>query len=197
MIHLKQAVIVEGKYDKIKLSNFIDAEIIVTDGFRIFKNAEKKALIRRIAEKRGIIIMTDSDGAGFMIRGHLSGLVPPESITNVFIPQISGKEKRKTEPSAAGYLGVEGLDEQTIITALKNAGVDTAAPKRSEKITSADLFLLGLSGKSESRLKREQLQQRLNLPIGMSTNQLLTALNSLYSRNEFLEMFDLKEGELK
>jgi ribonuclease M5 len=195
MIHLESAVIVEGKYDKIKLSNFLDAEIIVTDGFRIFKNTEKKALIRRIAEKKGVIIMTDSDSAGFMIRGHLTSFIPNDKIINVFVPQIDGKEKRKTSHSAQGYLGVEGLSEEVLTEALRRAGIDTDKKIKevNEKITPSDLYFLGLSGKDDSKQKRETLQRHLNLPIGMSTSQLLTALNSLYTRDEFFALLNERQ----
>lgn len=185
MIHLKEAVIVEGKYDKIKLKNFIDAEIITTDGFRIFKNKEKINMLRRIAEKRGIIILTDSDSAGFLIRGHLTSVIDPKFIKNVFVPEIKGKERRKEKASAQGLLGVEGLSEEIIIEALKKAGV--GADKKTQetpKITSTDLFRLGLSGGDNSREQREKLLKSLDLPVGMSTKQMLTALNSLYSLEE-------------
>ena len=185
MIHLREAVIVEGKYDKIKLKNFIDAEIITTDGFRIFKNKEKINMFRRIAEKRGIIILTDSDSAGFLIRGHLTSVIEPKFIKNVFVPEIKGKERRKEKASAQGLLGVEGLSEEIIIEALKKAGV--GADKKTQetpKITSTDLFRLGLSGGGNSREAREKLLKSLDLPVGMSTKQMLTALNSLYSLEE-------------
>lgn len=198
MIHLNQAVIVEGKYDKIKLKNFIDAEIITTDGFAIFKNKQKLNMIRRIAEARGIIILTDSDSAGFVIRGHLTGAIDPKYITNVFVPEIKGKEKRKTEASAQGLLGVEGLSEQVITEALKKAGIDPDGnekpAEKGDKITHADLYELGLSGGTNSRQRRADLCKRLQLPSGMSTNQLLTALNSLYSRQELYDLFET-EGE--
>lgn len=185
MIHLKEAVIVEGKYDKIKLKNFIDAEIITTDGFGIFKNKEKVNMLRRIAEKRGIIILTDSDSAGFLIRGHLTSVIDPKLIKNVFVPEIKGKERRKEKASAQGLLGVEGLSEEIIIESLKKAGV--GADKKTQetpKITSTDLFNLGLSGGDNSREQREKLLKSLDLPVGMSTKQMLTALNSLYSLEE-------------
>ncbi len=191
MIYLKEAVIVEGKYDKIKLKNFISAEIITTDGFRIFKDRQKTEMIRRIAEKRGIIILTDSDAAGFVIRGHLNGFIDQKYIKNVFVPEIKGKERRKTVASSAGLLGVEGLSEQVIADALKRAGVGENAKERQNtelKITKADLFAVGLSGGEDSRPKREQLLKSLSLPTGMSSGQILTALNSLYTREEFLAM---------
>lgn len=198
MIHLKQAVIVEGKYDKIKLKNFIDAEIFTTDGFAIFKNRQKTEMLRKIAEQRGLIILTDSDSAGFLIRGHLTSVINPRYITNVFVPEIKGKEKRKSEASAQGLLGVEGLSEQVIVESLRKAGVslDGTAPKENlEKITHTDLFELGLSGGTDSRQKRAELCKKLRLPTGMSTNQLLSALNSLYSREKLFELFETEESK--
>lgn len=193
MITLKQAVIVEGKYDKIKLKSFLNAEIFTTDGFGIFKNKEKVQMLRRIAEQRGLIVLTDSDSAGFVIRGHLTGVIDPKFVTNVFVPEIKGKEKRKAEASAQGLLGVEGLSEQVILEALKRAGVNldgehTTEPK--DKITHTDLYILGLSGCADSKQKRKQLTDRVSLPSGMSTNQLLTALNSLYTKQELYDIFE-------
>ncbi len=191
MIHLSQTVIVEGKYDKIKLKNFLDAEIITTDGFAIFKNREKRELIQKIAKTRGIVVLTDSDSAGFLIRGHLLGLVPKECVVNVFVPEIKGKEKRKVSPSAEGLLGVEGLSEAVLTEAFKRAGLNVDVREKQpikEKITHGDFFALGLSGKENSREARLRLEERLKLPKGMSTNQLLTALNSLMSREEFIKL---------
>ena len=194
MIKLSKVIIVEGKYDKIRLKNIIDAEIKTTDGFRIFKDRDKLQMIRRIAETKGIVILTDSDSAGFVIRGHLSSIIDPKYITNVFVPEIKGKEKRKEKSSAQGLLGVEGLDEKTITEAFKKAGIatdETAVTPTGEKITNSDLFKLGLSGVSDSKARREALMQSLGLPKGMSSKQLLTALNSLYSRDE---LYDICSG---
>ena len=192
MIHLEQVVVVEGKYDKIKLSNFLEAEIVVTNGFGIFKDKEKLQMLRKIAEKRGIIILTDSDSAGFMIRNHLCGSIDNSLVTNVFIPEIKGKERRKASPSKQGLLGVEGVTEEVILKAFEKAGVSVSGtqtvPTAREKITKTDLFSLGLSGGEGSAAKREELLRHLDLPTGLSPSQLLTALNSLYSRNEFLKI---------
>lgn len=145
MIQIKQAVIVEGKYDKIKVSNILDTLIIETDGFGIFKDKNKQKLIRRLAETRGILILTDSDSAGFTIRSFLNGIVPKEQLINVYIPDIFGKEKRKSEPSKEGKLGVEGVKSDVIIDALKKAGVkfdvDAESPKKIRSVTKTDLFL--------------------------------------------------------
>ncbi len=191
MIYLTETVIVEGKYDKIKLKNFLDAEIITTDGFRIFRQKEKIDMIRRIAEKSGIIILTDSDSAGFLIRGHLSGFIDPKYIKNVFVPEIKGKEGRKEKASAEGLLGVEGLSEEIIVKAFKKAGIGIDhSDENGSKITSTDLYRLGLSGTDNSKILREKLLKRLDLPCSMSTKQMLTALNSLYSLEELENMME-------
>ena len=186
MIKLKQAVIVEGRYDKIKLKNIIDAPIIETNGFRIFNDKQRQSLIRQIADKRGILIMTDSDGAGFVIRNFLKGTVDKSKIKNCYIPQLSGKEKRKVRGSAEGFLGVEGVPDEVIIEAVRKSGAEIIGEetvKRNE-ITKADLFSLGLTGTENSAQKRKQLLDKLNLPGYLSTNAMLTALNCLYSLEE-------------
>lgn len=190
MLSIKETIIVEGKYDKIKLSGFVDADIITTDGFSIFKDPKKRKMLKDIAQKRGIIILTDSDSAGFVIRGHLSGILPNGTYINVFVPEIKGKEKRKITASAEGLLGVEGLSEEVIKEAFLKAGVGvTGQGEKKAKLTKADLFELGLCGKQNSALCREQLLLNLNLPTKMSTSQMLTALNALFDRDEFLEKF--------
>ncbi|MEE1144403.1 MAG: DUF4093 domain-containing protein [Acutalibacteraceae bacterium] len=187
MIKLKQAVIVEGKYDKIKLKSIIDAPIITTDGFGIFKNREKMALIKSLAQKRGIIIMTDSDSAGFMIRKKICGSVKSGRILNVYIPDIFGKERRKAHSSKEGKLGVEGVPKDVILTALKRAGVtSTESVKSGGEITKADLFELGLSGRPNSAQKRLALLKSLNLPENMTANSLLEVLNIFFTKEEFL-----------
>lgn len=187
MIKLKQAVIVEGKYDKIKLKSIIDAPIITTDGFGIFKNREKMALIKSLAQKRGIIIMTDSDSAGFMIRKKICGSVNSGRILNVYIPDIFGKERRKAHSSKEGKLGVEGVPKDVILTALKRAGVtSTESVKSGGEITKADLFELGLSGRPNSAQKRLALLKSLNLPENMTANSLLEVLNIFFTKEEFL-----------
>lgn len=197
MLHLDKTVIVEGKYDKIKLSNILDTEIITTDGFAIFKDKQKTELIRRAAENKGIIIMTDSDSAGFLIRGHLKSVIPNDKIINVYIPEILGKEKRKAEASKEGLLGVEGVSEQAILDALLRAGVNVNGEEvaQREKITKADFYDLGLIGFGGSEQKRNELKAKLQLPKHLSTNALLTAVNALYSKEEFLEI--LRKGEQK
>ncbi len=187
MIKIKQAIIVEGKYDKIKLSTLVDAVIIPTNGFAIYKDAEKKALIRSLAEKTGIIILTDSDSAGFDIRAHIRNIVKKGEIINVYIPDIFGKERRKSEPSKQGKLGVEGMTHEILLEAFAKAGViaDNTAPK-GEPITKSDLMEMGLIGGENSAVRRRELQKRLGLPELLSANMLIEILNVMYSREEFL-----------
>lgn len=188
MIKLDIPIIVEGKYDKITLENIIDAPIFKTDGFGIFKNAEKRGLIRQLAEKKGIIVMTDSDSAGNLIRSHLKGIVGEEKIINVYIPQIKGKEKRKSVSSKEGYLGVEGMTEEAVLTALEKSGVFSGTGiKAKEKITKQQLFALGLSGNQNAKQKREEAAEKLGLPKGLSSNAFLDALNALYTYEEFFK----------
>lgn len=191
MIKLNEAVIVEGRYDKILLRGFIDAPIIETGGFRVFKDKEKQKLIRKLSETRGIIIMTDSDSAGFVIRNFLRGIVPAGKIKHCYIPQIRGKEKRKAEVSKEGYLGVEGLDEKTIIEALERSGVNIcskSAETKFEEITKADFYELGLSGKDNSAKLREKLLKKLGMPTYLSANAFLAVLNCFYSKKDLLDI---------
>lgn len=191
MIKLNEAVIVEGRYDKILLRGFIDAPIIETGGFRVFKDKEKQKLIRKLSETRGIIIMTDSDSAGFVIRNFLRGIVPAGKIKHCYIPQIRGKEKRKVEVSKEGYLGVEGLDEKTIIEALERSGVNIcskSAETEFEEITKADFYELGLSGKENSAKLREKLLKKLGMPTYLSANAFLAVLNCFYSKKDLLDI---------
>lgn len=185
MIKLKQAVVVEGKYDKIRLSSVIDGVIIVTNGFGIFKDKEKLALIRFYAENTGIIILTDSDRAGFIIRNHIKGAVKNGRIQNVYIPEIFGKERRKTQPSAEGKLGVEGMDREILLKAFEKAGItsDTSDSER-EPITKTDLFTLGLSGGKNSSELRRQLLEHLKLPSLLSANSMLEVLNTMMDMTE-------------
>ncbi len=180
MIKIKQAVIVEGKYDKIKLSNIIDAPIIQTDGFGIFKDKELQKLIRRLAEKDGILVLTDSDSAGFKIRSFIGSTVDPKYVTNAYIPDIFGKEKRKDEPSKEGKLGVEGVPEQVIIEALENAGVLCEKTEPVQRpITKQDFYELGLTGKKDSSAKRLKLLAFYDLPSRLNTNALIKVLNCI------------------
>lgn len=183
-IRLSLPVIVEGKYDKIKLESILDAKIITTGGFSLFNSREKQAIIRRLSE-RGVIVLCDSDGAGKVIRSHIKSMLPPEKVYNLYIPRIEGKEKRKRAPSKEGTLGVEGIDADCL-RALFSAFEDHGADKHAE-ITKRDFYLLGLSGGQNSAQKRDRLAQAFGLPPGMSANALLDALNLIASLPEIEE----------
>lgn len=186
MLHTNMAVIVEGKYDKIKLSSVIDAVIIPTNGFRVFKDKEKMALIRYYASGAGIIILTDSDSAGFKIRNYIKGSIKNARIFNVYIPDIYGKERRKTEYSKEGKLGVEGMDEDVLIEAFKKSGIDfSSEPRRRRDITKMDLFEDGLSGGANSSEKRAELLRILGLPELLTANAMLEVLNSMLTREQY------------
>ncbi len=176
MIKLKEAVIVEGKYDKIKLANFLDTLIIETNGFSVFKDSEKRQLISLLAKENGIIIMTDSDSAGNIIRSYIKNFVKEGSVKQVYLPQIKGKEKRKDKPSSEGFLGVEGLSEEIIINALNKSGITETAENK-PKIEKADLYFLGLSGKPNSSEFRKQVLLKMGLPNNLTTNNLLEYIN--------------------
>ena len=196
MVKIKEALVVEGRYDKNTLAQLVDAPIFVTNGFGIFKDPEALALLRSVAEKRGLIILTDSDGGGLVIRNHLKGAIPPELVKHAWIPDVYGKEKRKASPGKEGKLGVEGMEPEVLLAALRNAGAtffDEEAPvgaaigrppEAAAPITKTDLYELGLSGRPDSREKRKALQKRLGLPENLSANALLTALNCLTTREE-------------
>lgn len=187
MIKLKEAVIVEGKYDKIKLASVVDAVIIVTNGFGIFKDTEKLELIRYYAEKTGIIILTDSDSAGRKIRGYIKSAVHKGSIKNVHIPDIFGKEKRKRTASAEGKLGVEGIDVQIIIEAFRKAGITSEERISPPDITKFTLYELGLSGGKNSSVLRKKLQHLLGLPSLLSASSLIEVLNTMMTAEELAE----------
>ncbi len=189
MLKIKEAIVVEGRYDKNTLAQLVDTVIIETSGFGIFKDKERLALLRRLAQTKGLIVLTDSDGAGFLIRGHLKGAIPPEQVKHAYIPDLYGKEKRKRIPGKEGKLGVEGMRPEVLETALRRAGAtfldEGLVGERGEPITKTDLFLAGLSGGPDSSVRRETLLKALDLPGHMSANALLAVLNALYSRAEF------------
>lgn len=189
MISIKEAIIVEGKYDKMRLKSAVDATIIETNGFRIFKDKEKVNLIKQLAQKQGIIILTDSDSAGFLIRNHLRGIVPQEQIKNAYIPQIKGKEKRKDHPSKEGTLGVEGVDENIILKALQNAGA-VCGKQNQELITKTDLYNLGLTGGEKSKILRTALLKELKLPQYMSAKAMLEVLNTVTTPKELYTLVE-------
>lgn len=197
MIKINQAVIVEGKYDKIKLSGIIDAPIIQTDGFGIFKDKELQRLIRMLAEKRGLLVLTDSDSAGFKIRSFIGSTVDKKYIKNAYIPDIFGKERRKTEPSKEGKLGVEGVSEEVIMQALANAGVlyeNSAEPER--PITKLDLYQFGFTGGENSANKRALLLKKYALPSRLTTNSLVTVLNCITTYETFVKDVEEIEKEM-
>ena len=190
MLCVKEIIIVEGKYDKQRLSQFIDATIITTSGFRIFKDKEKQALIRRLSEDKGIVIMTDSDSAGLVIRNFIKGIVPSATIKNCYVPQIAGKEKRKTEASKEGFLGVEGLSEDVLREALLKCAVGVGNTEKSspkQPVTKTDLYLMGLTGRENSAMLRKRFMEELGLPTYLSSNAFLEILNSLFSKEEVLD----------
>lgn len=194
MYKIKEAVIVEGVYDKIKLSGFLDGIIFTTSGFGVFSNKDKLKTIKSLAKKTGIVIFTDSDSAGFKIRNFVKQHIPEEYIKHAYIPDISGKEKRKTKASKEGLLGVEGISEDIIIDALKKSGCEIngekQAPKVTQTITKADLFALGLSGGNESAEKRHTLAKALDMPSKISANMLLSVLNRLLTLEELQKLTD-------
>ena len=192
-IKIKEAIVVEGLYDKLRLKEFVDTIIITTDGFGIFKNKEKIHLLKELAEQRGLIILTDSDRAGFLIRRYIQEWISPKHIKHAYIPDIKGKEKRKATPGKEGLIGVEGIDQALIEKALLNAGCSMANEENkpiTNKITKADLFHDGLSGRANSRFMRMKLARKMNLPSRISTNALLDVLNNLYSYDEYKKMIE-------
>jgi len=193
-----ETIVVEGKYDKIKLASVLDANIIVTNGFNVFQNEEKVRQIRMMAQKTGIVILTDSDRAGFMIRNYVKQGIPPENIKQAYVPDVFGKEKRKRAYSKEGKLGVEGIDVETIISTLRNAGChfgDEQTQKNSADLSKADMYLLGFSGQDDSARKRENLCTALSLPKKMPPNSLLDTINTLFDSKEAFITF-MEENEL-
>lgn len=200
MIRIKEAIVVEGKYDKIKLSSLVDGVIIDVGGFGVFKDREKIQYLRTLAEKRGLIVLTDSDGAGFLIRHKLSSCIPPQQLKHAYIPDIFGKEKRKTAPSKEGKLGVEGMELSVLRQALERAGATVedasgsgGSQSQGQPITKGDLFQWGLAGGNDSAARRKKLQRKLGLPERLSANGLLQALNTLYSREELRSFLEKEE----
>lgn len=193
MLRVREAIVVEGKYDKNTLSQIVDAPIFQTDGFSIFHDTEKLALLRAVAEKRGLIVLTDSDGAGLVIRNFLKGAIPPSQLRHAYIPDVFGKERRKSAPGKEGKLGVEGMHSDVLLAALRRCGAtvaEEAATAPSQSITKADLAQWGLSGGKNSAEKRRALQKELGFPENMSANALLQALNLLYEREELAKVLE-------
>ena len=186
MLKIREAIVVEGRYDKNTLSQIVDAPILETSGFGIFKDKEQMSLLRRVAERRGLIVFTDSDGAGFVIRNHIKSVIPGKYLKHAYIPDVYGKEKRKAAPGKEGKLGVEGLAPQILIESLRRAGatIEGEDSPGNKGITKQDLMALGLSGGANAGAKRLQLLKKLGLPERMSTNAMLQALNLLCSPEE-------------
>lgn len=186
MVKIREAIVVEGRYDKNTLSQIVDAPIFQTDGFGIFRDREKMRLLRRTAEKLGLIVFTDSDGAGFVIRSHIKSAIPEKYLKHAYIPDIPGKEKRKAAPGKEGKLGVEGMKPEIILEALRRAGAtfDDGQAPAAGGITKQNMMELGLSGGPDSSAKRKKLIKALDFPEHLSANALLQALNLLYSLDE-------------
>lgn len=193
MVKIRQAIIVEGKYDQNTLSQLVDTTIFQTRGFGVMHDKALLELLRKAAKTTGLIIFTDSDGAGFVIRNFLKGALPKEGVLHAYIPDIPGKEKRKRAPGKEGLLGVEGMTKEILLEALENAGADLggeAAKKPGDTITKFDLYTADLSGRPDSAAKRAAFLEKLRFPAHMSANALLDALNLLYTREEFLALFE-------
>lgn len=188
--HIEEIIVVEGRYDKNALLQVVDATVVETGGFAVFNDKEKLAFLRRLAQKRGLILLTDPDGAGFVIRNYLKGALPPERVKQAYIPDVFGKERRKRKPGKEGKLGVEGMKPEVLLEALRRSGAtvsgETPAPDR-PSITKADLLEKGFIG-ANSAQKRQELLQRLTLPSHLTPNALLEALNLLMTREEFYDL---------
>ena len=193
MVKIKEAIVVEGRYDKNTLSQIVDATILETAGFGIFKDKQQMKLLRKAAEKRGLIVFTDADGAGFVIRNHIKSAIPGKYLKHAYTPDIFGKERRKASPGKEGKLGVEGMRPEIILDALRKAGatIEGETEKRTmQEITKADLVALGLSGMPGSEENRKKLVNKLDLPERISPNGLLQALNLLYTLEELTELME-------
>lgn len=182
--HIRPVIVVEGKYDAIRVRAAVDATVVETGGFRLFREPEKRELLRRYAAARGLVILTDSDSAGAVIRNHLLSFLPPEQVTVAYVPPIPGKERRKAAPSKEGLLGVEGMTEQTVVEALRRAGALKDSPAPAPALTKSDLYTLGLSGHPASAARRQALLAALGLPRHLSANRLLEVLNATVTEEE-------------
>lgn len=201
MLKIREAIVVEGRYDKNTLAQIVDAPILETKGFGLFKDPKQLELLRSVAKKRGLIVLTDSDGAGFVIRNHIKSAIPAKYLKHAYIPDVAGKEKRKAAPGKEGKLGVEGMSPEVLLAALKNAGATIegeSMARENDQITKQDFVEFGLSGGPNVSERRKRLQNRLHLPEHMSANALLQALNLLLSREELAEIvreWDNENGE--
>ena len=193
MVKIKEAIVVEGRYDKNTLSQIVDAPILQTNGFGIMNDKAQLELLRCVAKKRGLIIFTDSDGAGFVIRNFLKGAIPNEYLKHAYIPDVAGKERRKATPGKEGKLGVEGMTPQIILECLQRAGATVEGENgvsRNNNLTKTDMVDLGLSGSADSKQRRQALMKHLGLPEHMSSNALLQAINLLYTKDEICSLLE-------
>lgn len=188
MLKIKEAVIVEGRYDKLKLANFLDTLIIETNGFGIYKNKEKLKFIKKLALERGIIVLTDSDHSGFQIRNFISSRIPKNCVKHIYVPDIYGKEKRKDKPSKEGKLGVEGMSEDLLEGLFRKHNVSVAQVSKGEPVTNYDLFEYGFSGTAHAKDNKKRLLKSLDLPEFLSTNSLLSYINSSMTKEEFISL---------
>ena len=197
MVKIKEAILVEGRYDKNTLSQIVDAPILETNGFGIFKDKKQLALLRQVAQKRGLIVFTDADGAGFVIRNHVKSAIPGKFLKHAYTPDIYGKERRKDKAGREGKLGVEGMKPEIILEALRKAGatIEGEDTPVSQAITKQDMMELGLSGGADASAKRLLLLKKLSLPEHMSANALLQALNLLYTPEELTTIVEQLENE--
>ena len=201
MLKIREAIVVEGRYDKNTLAQIVDAPILETKGFGLFKDPKQLELLRSVAKKRGLIVLTDSDGAGFVIRNHIKSAIPAKYLKHAYIPDVAGKEKRKAAPGKEGKLGVEGMSPEVLLATLKNAGATIegeSTDQENDQITKQDFVEFGLSGGLNASERRKRLENRLHLPEHMSANALLQALNLLLSREELAEIvreWDNENGE--
>lgn len=202
MKKVREVIVVEGRYDKNTFSQVVDATVVTLGGFSVFNDREKLAFLRRLAQERGLIVLTDSDGAGFVLRNYLKGALPKDRVKQAYIPDIAGKERRKRRPGKEGKLGVEGMPPTVLLEALRRCGATfedesaEAAPAE-QPITKADLYELGLTGGPDSAEKRREVLRRLDLPAHLTANGLLEALNLLYGRRAFLEWMADGNNETK
>lgn len=194
MVKVREAIVVEGRYDKNTLSQIVDAPILETDGFGIMKDRSKLELLRRVAKSRGLIVFTDADGAGFVIRNFLKGAIEPQYLKHAYTPDLMGKERRKRQPGKEGKLGVEGMKPEVILDSLRRAGatIEGESAAGAGEITKQDLMELGLSGGTDSSFKRRELLRILKLPEHMSSNAMLQALNLLYTKEELVAALENK-----
>lgn len=201
MLKIREAIVVEGRYDKNTLAQIVDAPILETKGFGLFKDPKQLELLRSVAKKRGLIVLTDSDGAGFVIRNHIKSAIAAKYLKHAYIPDVAGKEKRKAAPGKEGKLGVEGMSPEVLLAALKNAGATIegeSTARGNDQITKQDFVEFGLSGGLNASERRKRLENRLHLPEHMSANALLQTLNLLLSREELAEIvreWDNENGE--